>query len=535
MNNVIFAEIFFMTILTSHQIRAVEAYTIEHEPVSSIDLMERAAIECADFIGNFYCRNSKERKIVVFAGPGNNGGDGLAIARILRMMDYEVPVYLLTEKSKLSPNALINYNLLKDAPVVLTEDNLPELEPSTYVVDAMFGTGLSRPLDGLAAKTVAHINKSDSVVLSIDLPSGLFCEDNTENNIQNTIIADVVLTMQQPKLSFFFADSSYYVGSYVTLDIGFLPEAIMAQNSNYQLMTRSFANDWLFETSRNKFSHKGDFGHALLIAGSSGMMGSCVLATKGCLRAGVGLVTAHIPKDGNIIMQTSVPEAMVSLDENSEFFTKVPDLSRYNAIAVGPGIGKNPETQQALLALITEINAQNNELSKKQESKFQNKRLVLDADALNILSENPDWLNLLPPNSILTPHPGEFDRLAGKSKNCYQRHLKQIEMAKKYSVYIILKGAYTSIATPDGNCFFNETGNPGMATAGSGDVLTGIIVSLLAQRFVTDYVACMSVWLHGLAGDIAERKTGQIALIASDIVNNIGKAIEESKSYIEDY
>jgi len=503
-----------MKILASHQIRAVDAYTIEHEPIFSIDLMERAATACVDWItGHFDSR----RRIAIFAGPGNNGGDGLAIARILRWMRYDVSVYMLTESNRLSPDALVNYQRLSDCcPVVLTGKKLPELLPSTIVIDALYGTGLSRPLDDLAAQTVEQINQSGCTVISVDMPSGLFCDDNGENHPDRIIRARYTLTFQQPKLSFFFAENEIFTGQWEVLDIGLLPEAIEKQDSKYFTLEKQ--NIAGFVQPRNKFAHKGDFGHVCLIAGSHGMMGACVLAVKACLRTGAGLVTAHIPKEENVIVQVSVPEALISPDEHSEVFSQIPDMKAYSAIGAGPGIGKKLETQKALLALLYEMNARKIDFSG---------RLVLDADALNVLSENPEWLELLPPDSILTPHPKEFDRLAGKSENGYQRHIRQIEMAQKYGVYMVLKGACTSVATPDGCCFFNTTGNPGMATSGSGDVLTGMVVSLLAQGWPPYHAACAGVWLHGAAGDKAALKSGQQALIASDIISNIGEVFME--------
>ena len=500
-----------MKILTPSQIRAVDAYTIEHEPIASIDLMDRAALACVGWITE---RFDTQRKIVVFAGPGNNGGDGLAIAYFLQRMRYDLSVYTLTESDRLSPDALTNYQRLTDCPpVVLTEKNMPVLLPSTIVIDALFGVGLSRPLDGLAAQTVEHINQSGCTVVSIDMPSGLFCEDNNENDTKKIICADHTLTFQQPKLSFFFAENAVFTGRWEVLNIGLLPEVIEKQDSKYFVIQNKDIAAYI--QPRNKFAHKGDFGHACLIAGSHGIMGACVLAAKACLRTGAGLVTTHTPQGENMIVQTSVPEALVSLDENQKMISQIPDLNAFSAIAIGPGIGKKQETQQALFTLLFVI--------KSRKAHFSG-RLVLDADALNILAENRDWLKLLPPNSILTPHPKEFDRLVGNSENAYQRHRKQIEMARRYSVFIVLKGAYTSIVTPDGSCFFNTTGNPGMATAGSGDVLTGMIVSLLAQGWSPHRAACAGVWLHGAAGDIAARKSGQQALIASDIIKNIGKA-----------
>ena len=503
-----------MKILSPSQIRAVDAYTIENEPITSVDLMDRAAIACVYWLNEHF---THQRKIAIFAGPGNNGGDGLAIAYFLQRLHYDVSVFMLSESDRLSPDAFVKYQRLTACDtVVLNGKNMPVLLPSTVVIDALFGVGLTRPLDGLAAQTVANINNSGCTIVSIDMPSGLFCDDNSKNDFEKIVRASYTLTFQQPKLSFFFAENAIFTGKWETLNIGLLPDAITQQDTKYFAIQKEEIAE--YASPRHKFAHKGNFGHACLIAGSRGMMGACVLAAKACLRTGAGWVTAHIPQMGNVIMQTAVPEALVSLDESPEVFSQIPDPNHYSAIGIGPGIGKKQETQQALFALLHKINVQENVFSG---------RLALDADALNILSENRDWLELLPPNSILTPHPGEFDRLAGNSENGYQRHLKQIDMARKYSVFIVLKGAHTSVATPDGYCFFNTTGNPGMATAGSGDVLTGIIVSLLAQGWSPRYAACAGVWLHGAAGDQAAKNLGQQALIASDIIKNIGKAFKE--------
>ena len=500
-----------MKILTQKQIRLVDAYTIEHEPISSVDLMERAATSCVYWINDYF---DTQRKMAVFAGPGNNGGDGLAIARLLQRIGFDVSVYMLTGSDQLSPDAFANYQRLTGCkPEVLNEKKLPKLLPSTVVIDALFGIGLSRPLDGLAALTVAHINKSGCTVVSIDMPSGLFCDDNSENDPCKIVRARYTLTFQQPKLSFFFAESAAFTGEWEVMKIGLSPEAIAKQDSKYFVTEQKDIAEWI--QPRNKFAHKGNFGHACLIAGSHGMMGACVLAAKACLRTGVGLLTAHVPHNEGLIMQVSVPETILSYDADAEAFTKIPDLSACSAVGVGPGIGKKPETQRAVFSILHAVSTR------------KSLPLLLDADALNIISENRNWLKLLPPNSILTPHPKEFDRLAGNSENDFGRHLKQIKMAHKHSVFIVLKGACTSIATPDGSCFFNTTGNPGMATAGSGDVLTGMILSLLAQGWSPLHAARAGVWLHGVAGDKAALKSGQQALIASDIIKNIGKAFKK--------
>ncbi len=502
-----------MKVLNREQIQAVDAYTIEHEPVASTALMERAARACVRRLTGLFDRN---RKILIFIGPGNNGGDGLAGARMLHELSYDVSVYMLTKADKLSPDAFVNFRRLSEIkPIVLTGKNMPHILPSTVVIDAMFGSGLSRPLEGLAAQTVAHINASGAAVVAIDIPSGLFCESNENNNSNAVIRARHTLTFQQPKLSFFFAENAPHVGELTVLDIGLSPEGIDQQPSKIFTLEKNDIAGMI--PPRDKFAHKGNFGHACIIAGSRGMAGAAVLATKACLRTGAGLVTAHIPGSCNDIMQISVPEALVSPDQHPDILTRIPDLSAFSAIGIGPGIGRVPETQQALSALLHTVNAGKTDIPNN---------LVLDADALNILSENPDRMQLLPPNCIITPHPREFDRLAGKSENGYQRWCKQMEMARKYGIIVVLKGAYTSVATSDGYCFFNTTGNPGMATGGSGDVLTGIIVSLSAQGWSPVRAACAGVWIHGAAGDRAGRKSGAQALIARDIIKNIGKVFK---------
>ncbi|MDP4207659.1 MAG: NAD(P)H-hydrate dehydratase [Bacteroidota bacterium] len=499
-----------MKILTAEQIRNADAYTIEHEPISSVDLMERAARCCAKWIRE---NLSSFCTIKIFTGPGNNGGDGLAVARKLCEEGLDVYVFMLAPSDKLSPDSLVNYKRLTDSysAVGVSEiesNRLPEISKNDLIIDALFGSGLSRPLSGLAATVVNHINQSGATVLSIDIPSGLFSEANTPDRIGLIICADYTLTFQMPKLSFLFAENEAYTGQWTTLDIGLLAEGINGQSSPYFVVEKKDIAMILHR--RRKFSHKGTFGHALLMAGSYGKIGAEILSAKACLRTGVGLLTTHVVSKGYAIMQTAVPEAMVSIDPNANIILVLPDNNKYSAIGIGPGIGTDPETGKVLHALL-------------QQSKVP---LVLDADALNLLACQRGWMDNLPPYSILTPHPGEFDRLAGKSVNGYERHLRQIEFAKKYQVIVVLKGAYTSIVTPDGLCWFNSSGNPGMATAGSGDVLTGIILSLLAQGYLPVQAALIGVYLHGLAGDLAANQYGEEALIASDIINHLGEAFK---------
>ena len=527
-----------MKLFTTKQIAGLDKYTIENEPILDIDLMERASLQITGWLSK---RFSTESKMVFFAGPGNNGGDALAIARQLADFDFQCEVYLLDLEKPLKGSPEINWQRLEEQGKVKLSrissvNDFPEIGENDVVIDGLFGSGLTRPLDGLAAGIVQRINnfrsghlptsrrvmtkeKNSSInhhpnrrremtktVISIDIPSGLMGEDNTGNISENIIQADFTLTFQFPKISFLFAENDKYVGEWEVLPIRLHPDGIAKTHTSFFFTERVDINPII--QKRSKFGHKGIYGHALLIAGSYGKMGAAVLASKACLRSGAGLLTTHVPHLGYSIIQTAVPEAMASVDQHDYMFTEFPDLPQFSAVGVGPGIGLKSNTKKAFCEL----------LDKSQVP------LVIDADALNVFSENKSWLEKIPANSILTPHPGEFKRLTGESANSFENIQKQIEFSKKYNVIIVLKGAFTSISTPDGRLFFNPTGNPGMATAGSGDVLTGIILGLLAQAIYPVNAALAGVYLHGLAGDLAARQKSQSSLIAGDIIEFLGKA-----------
>ncbi|MCH7658016.1 MAG: NAD(P)H-hydrate dehydratase [Bacteroidetes bacterium] len=498
-------------IFRSEQVRVIDEYTISNEPITSIDLMERAADTVFQWILNRYENN---KKIKIFVGPGNNGGDGLAVSRMLAGENYSVMVYHVKFTENCSKDWGINYQRLKDQEKahvnILTGANtLPRISPDDLVIDAVFGSGLNRPVKGFPAEIVDHINTSGAEVIAIDIPSGLFSEDNSENDPGHIISARYTLSFQFPKLAFFFPDNEKFVGEWNVLPIGLHREIIKSTPANYYYLTGSFIKSKL--KLRSKFSHKGTFGHALLISGHYGRMGAAVLASRACLRTGTGLVTSHIPRKGYEIIQNSVPEAMISFDESDIFFSTMPDIEQYDAIGIGPAIGMKNNTQKAFRELLETIKVP----------------LVIDADGINILGENKEWLEKLPKNTVLTPHPKEFERIAGKTPDGYNRIQKLIKFAKKYSIYVVLKGAYTAIACPDGLCYFNTTGNPGMATAGSGDVLTGVILSLLGQGYSPGDAAMTGVYLHGLAGDHGAKVLGEESLIADDIISYLGMAFCE--------
>ena len=504
-----------MKILNSSQMRQLDAYTIEHEPISSIKLMERAAGKCADWIGK---NISPINKIKILCGLGNNGGDGLAIARLLpaQNSEFKISVIVLRHSEKSSDDFRANEERLRKNKKKIFEvtniNELPVFDKDDIIIDAIFGSGLSKPVEGFLAEVIRKINTSGATVISIDLPSGLFSDDNSSNNPETIVKADVTLTFQSPKLAFLLSRTHHFFGHLEVLDIGLHSEFLNSIDSQYFLTEKYDIQQML--KRRDKFSHKGTFGHALLISGSYGKMGAAVLGAKAALRAGAGLVTTHIPKIGYQIMQTAVPEAMVSLDKSEEFISGLPDISRYNAIAIGPGLDQKEETQKALKLLI-----QNSQIP-----------LIFDADALNILSENKTWLAFLPKGSILTPHPKEFERLAGKPDNDMHRLQMQKEFSVKFRVYIIYKGAFSTVSTPDGKFYFNPTGNPGMATGGSGDVLTGILLGLKACNYSSLETCIIGTYLHGLAGDIACDENGEESLIAGDIINNLGKAFKGIKT-----
>ena len=497
-----------MKLFTCKQIAGIDQLTMKLEPISSIDLMERASFKIADWLVHHIDRS---KQVYLFAGPGNNGGDALAVARMLAGSNFKCTVYLADFGRELKGDPAINWKRLKEQDKLIlkridSEDSIPEISDETIVIDGLFGSGLNKPLDGLAKKIVQRINQSEATIISIDIPSGLFGEDNSNNDVSGIIKASHTLTFQFPKLSFLFPENAQFIGDWTVLPIGLHPEAINQTESDYHFLTKEFISGKI--KKRGKFSHKGTYGHALLIAGSYGKMGASVLASRACLRSGTGLLTCHIPQLGYEIMQNSVPEAMISIDSSETVFSEVPDLSPFSAIGIGPGLDKKQETQQALKTLL---------LAKPE-------KMVIDADALNILSENQDWYSFLPESTILTPHPKEFERLTEPSADSYKRLQKQLQFSAKYKVIVVCKGAHSCITFPDGRTFFNSTGNPGMATAGSGDVLTGIILGLLAQNYSPEDATLLGVYLHGLAGDQAATELGEYSLIAGDIISHLGKA-----------
>ncbi len=498
-------------ILPVEKIRDADAYTIKNEPIASIDLMERAVFQCFEWIIK---KKPTQKSIKIFCGTGNNGGDGLVLARLLAAAKFNIETYIVRFSKKSSADFQTNYERLKSMQQsnildIIELNDIPSISPEDLVIDALFGSGLTKPPEGIAASTIMAINQSKAIVISIDIPSGMFSDSLTDTRKGPVVFADYTLTFELPKFSFFFPESDVMIGQWHVLPIGLSSVFINAEKVNHYLIEQQDVSTILIP--RKRFSHKGQYGHALLLSGSCGKMGAAVLASQACLRAGAGLLTTHIPQVGYNIIQTAVPEAMVSIDESETHLTGINNIENFDAVAIGPGIGQAEETAGALKNIIQTVR----------------KPFILDADALNILSENKTWLSFLPAGSILTPHPREFERFAEKATNSMDRNEIQRQFSIKYGVYVILKGAFTCISTPQGNCFFNPTGNPGMATAGSGDVLTGILLGLMAQGYSSIDTCILGVYLHGLAGDYAAKQKSPEAMIASDITANLGRAFKQ--------
>lgn len=499
-----------MKIFTGTQIHELDKYTIEHEPVASLDLMERAAKAITVAIMQEWDATTP---VVLFSGPGNNGGDALAVGRMLTEKGYQVDAYLFNIKNKLSPDcaanrqSFIDCSKKKSFTEVNVEFDPPALPSGTLVIDGLFGSGINKPLSGGFASLVRYINQCDCKVVSIDLPSGLMTEDNSYNVKQNIIRADLTLTLQTRKLSFLFADCQEFIGRLKVLDIRLSPEYIAQTETRFSMIEEQEVRSLL--RPRKDFVNKGSMGNALLIAGSYGMSGASVLATRACLRSGVGKVTVHTPRRNYDVMQISVPEAVLQMDHEEGSFSEAVDTEEFDALGIGPGLGTAEVTSIALISQLRRTQCP----------------IVADADALNIIANHRAWTMQLPKGIILTPHPKEFDRFSGmQCLGDYERLMRASELAERLGAYIILKGHYSALCLPDSHVVFNTTGNSGMATAGSGDVLTGIITGLLARGYGNADACKLGMYLHGLAGDLAAKEVGKESLVAGDIVRYLPKA-----------
>ncbi len=494
-------------VLNATQIKSVDRYTIEAGETSSAALMERAS---EAFVECFQRIVPKPSKIMVFCGVGNNGGDGMAISRLLHDRGYEVSGFYTGDLQKASEDFIINMDRSSgvfSVKQISNPDKIPYIANDCVVIDALIGSGLTRPLEGLMEKLVMAINDSWAQIFSVDLPSGVF-SDNTSYG--TSIVAGHTISFEIPKLSLFQPSLSGQIGKWHLVGIGLNKRYLSVQKTNYFYTEPKDIR----LPKRTRSAHKGDAGRVLLVSGSKGKMGATVLSAKAAFRAGCGLLFVHAPCCGLDVLQTTVPEAVVLVDEHTEILTEVVPEENIKVVAIGPGIGVGSLTVKALKELLKKVT----------------RPMVIDADGINILAENKELLEMLPMESVLTPHPGEFERLVGPWKDDFEKLELLRNLCKKYKLNVVLKGANSAVCDRRGIVFFNPTGNPGMATAGSGDVLTGVIAGLMAQGLVPKEALKTGVYLHGFAGDLAVKDMGQYSLIASDIIDYLPKAFLASTS-----
>ena len=489
----------FQKLFTAKQIKEIDNQSIIRQNITSEKLMERAVNNLRPHITK---ELSNDKHIYIFCGKGNNGGDGLVLARLLQP-DYHVSCVIVPFSKKSSADFESNFSKLQNTPVEIldfSDNNKPDINENDIIIDAIFGTGLSRPADGIARQSIEFINESGAKILSIDIPSGLYA-DRSNQTVDTIIKADKVYSFQFPKISFFFPENAGFVKDFEVVDIGLDSGVINEMPSKYFMLTSAVEK---MLKKRPKTGYKNSFGHALIVGGSYGMIGAPVLASKAALRIGTGLVNNFLPRCGYPISQTYVPEVMCLTDTSKKHISKIEVPGKITAIGIGMGMGTKPKTQKAL----------------KQFLKNNTKPLLLDADALNILALNPKWLKHIPKKSILTPHEGEFKRLVGDWQNDSEKWQKLKDFSAQYQVITVLKGAYTTIS--DGEFFYiNPVANPALATAGSGDVLSGMITGLLAQAYQAMEAALLGVYLHAQTAEKYVEKYRDYSMIASDIIKEI--------------
>ncbi|CAG5082611.1 NAD(P)H-hydrate dehydratase [Parvicella tangerina] len=488
----------FNKIITASQMKLADAFTMQSEPISSIDLMERASHAFVDAILHSISID-QTKEIAIFCGSGNNGGDGFAVTRILQERGYNVNAYLVQFRTDLSQDCQKNFNRLTNVEVIDGTKDFPSLEGTDIIIDAIFGYGFKGKTRGWVADLIQHINELDKLVYAIDTPSGLESDGIGKGQV---IKAKETYCFQRPKLAFFLPENGEFIGDWKSVNIGLNEQYIQEIDSKLFML-----NDHVktLVQPRQRQSHKGTYGHVLIIAGAYGKIGASVLATKGALRTGAGLVTTLTPRCGYQILQSTVPEAMCITDENEKIIATPIDTSRFSVVGIGPGIGVEKETKKVLKNILK-----------------QHRPTVIDADALNLISSDEKLLKLLHPNCVLTPHIKEFDRIVGQSKTSLERFEKQRKFVEEHECVVVLKDAYTSIISPiTGNQYFNTSGCSGMATGGSGDVLTGMITGLLAQGYSPIDAALIGVYYHGVAGQAAAEIRGENGMIASDILDFI--------------
>ena len=501
-----------MKILNTQAFESLLENTIAAEGDGGVALIERIASSVAYEI---ISRWLPKKHFILFAGPGYNGSIALATAQILIEQGYKIEIILfnvnslpITDICRIYRDKITAIEGV-DFTEITTKFDMPYISPDHVVIDGLFGTGLTARLKGGFAMLIQYINESGAYIVSIDTPSGLLAEWNQSNARSNIIKANLTLALKSKRLAFFFAENEEYIGTCKVIDIDFDTNAYRKIQSNFTLLEETDVRRVL--RKRQEHSSKKDYGRMLLAAGSHGMMGAAVLAAKGALRAGVGRLTVHTPRCGYYVLQSAVPEACCNFDLESTTITEIKVDDEYNAIAIGPGMGTDPRTALAVDSLF---------------KRFK-KPIIIDADALNAIAGNRMLLQSIPPMSVITPHVGEFEKLFDGSTSDESRLCKAISMAKRYKIIIVLKGRYTMVIRPDEKVYINSSGSPALATPGSGDVLTGIIGSLAAQGYEMELCAAMGVFIHGLAGEYAEKNYGSYSVMASDIVDNVGPVIRD--------
>lgn len=491
-----------MKILNVTQLKECDQYTIKNQPIFSINLMEKSGKISSDWL----LKNTESsQSFVIFCGNGNNGGDGLVIARLLSNAHRKVKVYINKDR-KLAKDTEINFQRLPNTLLVFDYQDFHKDHITTHdiIVDAIFGIGLNKRLNGFWANIVNDVNELKNKRIAIDIPSGISPDVVSDDN--NIFKADDTLSFQFYKKSFLHPETGVFCGKIHILNTD-LSQDYISNVETYQRVISLALIKSIYKI-KTPFSHKGHFGKAILVGGSYGKSGAIVLSAKAALRSGAGLTLAMAPEVLYQSLSTSLPEAIFkpSGDKNVDFIDFIDD----GTYGIGPGLGQNELAFKALEDFLKLINSP----------------IVLDADALNILSERKSMISWIPVNTIITPHPKEFDRLFGKTNNSFQRLELAIEKAKNYHIHIVLKDTHTQIITPEGKVYYNNTGNSGLAKGGSGDVLTGIITSLLAQHYTPEEAAILGVWLHGKSADFALEKHSKESLLSSDVIDNIGKTFK---------
>lgn len=501
-----------MKIFSAEQKREIDFYTIEKEPIASIDLMERAATAIMTKLLQII-QNIDFSSIIIVAGQGNNGGDGLALTRLLlNTKEFEnIQAFYCKFSNFISSDCKINLEILcskypNNISIVENSDKIV-IPDKSIIIDALFGTGLNRPVTGEYAKLINKINRLNVPVISIDIPSGFFSEMSADASTV-AVRADHTLCIDSPVLSALLPENQDYFGKIHIVDIQLSKVAKENTPSNFEIIEFEYVKSLL--KKRKRFDHKGIYGHCLLISGSYGKAGAAILAAKAAIRSGVGLLSLYVPEKIIQILQTVVPEAMCVVDELKSNNIGI-NISPYSAIGIGPGIGVNRSAIEMV----------------KFATKTSLVPIVVDADAINCLAQISNFSECLKPGYILTPHPKEFERMFGKFSNTLEiiKFLK--DFSSKTGVVIVYKTGITIISTPEGKILFNILGNPGMATGGSGDVLTGLISGLLAQKYCSVNAAIMGVFVHALSGDLAAKVVSMNSLVASDIINFISNAFLE--------